>query len=460
MMNEQNEDGMRMQKSVTGKGDIRYWQKRVRKTGSRGNENAFYSVQLQHAGRRMELSLGTPNQMEAAARAKERYLFLISNGWQDFLTKYRAKQSRPSAGTLTVGQYLDAVRTQTELSPMTIEGYAKKFRQIVADVANINGTRARHDYRKGGYHDWINAVHAVPLVSVTPDKIREWKKRFIDSVGKNEIKRRSRTVSCNSMLRQARSLFSRRNVLEKLTVELPTPLPFDGVNVEKRTDTKFYGCGADPRALLRDAAAELGPDHPDQFKAFLLALVLGLRRREVDMLEWQSFDFAAGTIRIQPTKWYKLKTDESSAVLPIEPEISALFRGWRAKTTSEFVIESPRPAKSVSYQWYRCQETFDALLAWLRAKGVQGQKPFHALRKLFGSAVAELHGIHVASASLRHADISTTTQFYSDRTVKLTSGFGAVLSAGQATPFVNPVAPVHPSQTLVQPSQVQSPPPR
>jgi hypothetical protein len=39
------------------------------------------------------------------------------------------------------------------------------------------------------------------------------------------------------------------------------------------------------------------------------------------MLEWQSFDFAAGTIRIQPTKWYKLKTDESSAVLPVEPEI-------------------------------------------------------------------------------------------------------------------------------------------
>jgi hypothetical protein len=79
MMNEKNEDVMRMQggmrNSVTGKDDIRYWQKRVRKTASRGSENAFYSVQLQHAGRRMELSLGTPNQMEAAARAKERYLF-------------------------------------------------------------------------------------------------------------------------------------------------------------------------------------------------------------------------------------------------------------------------------------------------------------------------------------------------------------------------------------------------
>ena len=63
-----------MQKPLSGKGDIRYWQKRVRKTRSvRGEsvtENAFYSVELQHRGRRMGLSLGTTNQMEAAARAK------------------------------------------------------------------------------------------------------------------------------------------------------------------------------------------------------------------------------------------------------------------------------------------------------------------------------------------------------------------------------------------------------
>lgn len=417
-----------MQKSVTGKGDIRYWQRRVRKTGSRGAENAFYSVPLQYAGRRMELSLGTPNQMEAAARAKERYLFLIGNGWDAFLTKYRAKETLPAADTLTVGQYLEAVRISTELDAKTIEGYAKKFRQIVADVAGINGTKARHDYRKGGYHEWLGAVYAVPLASVTPDKIREWKKRFIESVGKNELKRRSRTVSCNSMLRQARSLFSRRNVLDKLQIPLPAPLPFDGVSVEKRTDTKFYGCGVDPRALLAAAMTELGPERPEEFKAFLLALVLGLRRREADLLEWSSFDFAAGTIWIQATKWYQLKTNESAAVLPVEPEILSLFRGWRAKATSEFVIESPRLPKSVSYQWYRCEEIFDELLEWLRAKGVQGQKPFHVLRKLFGSAVAELHGIHVASASLRHADISTTSQFYSDRTVKLTAGFGSVLS--------------------------------
>jgi integrase len=288
---------------------------------------------------------------------------LIGNGWPDFLAKYRGKETPQAPANLTVGQYLDAVRTQTELSPITIEGYAKRFRQIVAAVANIQGNKSRFDYRKSGYHAWLGAVHAVPLATITPDKIREWKKRFIDSAGKNEIKRRSRTTSCNSILRQARSLFSRRNVIDKLKIALPAPLPFDGVSVERRTDTKFYGCGVDPRELLRDAAAELGTDEPDEFKAFLLALVLGLRRREADLLEWTSFDFVAGTLRIQPTRWYKLKTNESAAVLPVEPVFLALFRAWRAKATSEFVIESPRPPKSVAYQRYRCQEIFDGLLA-------------------------------------------------------------------------------------------------
>jgi hypothetical protein len=70
-----------------------------------------------------------------------------------------------------------------------------------------------------------------------------------------------------------------------------------------------------------------------------------------------------------------LKTHESATELPIEPEILVLFHGWRAAATSDFVIESERPPKSVNYQHYRCDETFRALLQWLRSKGGQGNKP-------------------------------------------------------------------------------------
>lgn len=77
--------------------------------------------------------------------------------------------------------------------------------------------------------------------------------------GNDVIARRRATVSSNSTLRQARALFCKRTVLDKLKgVQLPEVLPFAGVSVERRTDTKFYGCGVDPHELLRAAVAELG----------------------------------------------------------------------------------------------------------------------------------------------------------------------------------------------------------
>ncbi len=436
---------------VISKNDTRYWSKRVFKpkifrAGGKVDVSPVYCVKLQHVGRRVTMSLATANQAEAAALAKERYQFLVANGWVEFKEKYRDRQTEKakissdniSTSELggTVGEFLNAVATQTELSPVTVEGYAKSFRRIVSEVARIKGGKARFDYRTGGNQRWLASVHAVPLAEVTPSKVRAWKRKFIDRAGTDELRRRQYTNSCNSLLRQARALFSKRNVLSKLSgVELPAVLPFDDVSVERRTDTKFYGCGTEPNQLFRDALTELSTNRPEELKAFILALVLGLRRKEADTLEWQSFDFGASTVRIMPTRYYQLKTRESAAVLPAEPEIMALFRGWKVTARGAFVIESKRAPKNVRYQRYRAQEVWGSLLGWLRAKGIQGNKPFHALRKLFGSAIADRHGLHAASSALRHSDIRTTSEYYADRSVKVTSGFGSVLSGASVDPF-------------------------
>jgi integrase len=406
------------------------------------------------------MSLGTANGQEAAQRAKERYLYLVTNGWQAFsqkyLSGYEPEGPVPARKTdITVGDFIEATCAQSSLSSVTVGHYARAFRRIVADIFEIRGGRKRFDYRKGGNRQWLEKVHSIPLADVTPERIAEWKRKFVAAAGSDILKKRRATASCNSFLRQARALFSRRNVLDKVkSVQLPPVLPFDGVSVERRTDTKFYGCGVDPRQLLRDAVKELGTERVEELKAFLLALVLGLRRREVDTLEWQSFDFATDTLRVVPTRWYQLKTNESAALLPVEPEILELFRGWRARAKSDFVIESPREPKLVNYQWYRCESVFASLLGWLRGKGVQGIKPFHALRKLYGSVLAERHGIHVASSGLRHADIRTTAEFYADRTVKLTAGFGSVLKAARVLPFASSPAPEEDQPSLVAQDRV------
>jgi integrase len=426
----------------------RYWLDRVykpeitRPDGSR-DQSPNYAVRLSHAGRSMRLSLGTPNHAAAADLAREMFVLLTANGWVVFLAKYRNTDPKPPApsaspdkkSNVTLGEFLAAVRAESDLSRKTFESYATRLRFIVSEVYEITKSRGRHDYRNGGTAKWVEAIDAVPLAVVTSDRIRAWKRWYVDQAGRDEIRRRRYTVTVNSYLRQARALFSKRNVLDKLrSIELPDALPFDGVALEPRTDTKFYGAGIEPLTLVRAAMDELdGDDHQEKLKAFLLAITLGLRRREIDMLEWQSFDFATATLRIIPTKWYALKTNESAAELPIEPEILELFRGWRAGATSEFVIESDRSPKSVNYQHYRCDETFKALLAWLRVKGVQGNKPIHSLRKLYGSALADQHGIHAASSGLRHADIRTTHEFYADRRVKVSPGFGSAISGASVT---------------------------
>jgi integrase len=434
-----------------------FWFRRVYKPQVRGTEADNYAVRLHYGGKEKRLSLGTPNRELAARLARDWFVYLNANGWAAFLAKYRNSAAMALARTgthgpikitgVTVGDFFAAVRAESDLGHKTFDDYARCLRFIISEIRAMTKTRTRHDYRNGGRKAWVAAIDATPLEELTADKIRAWKKSYVARAGYDELKRRRYTVSCNSYLRRARALFSKSKVTDKLrSVKLPALLPFDGVELEPRTDTKFYGAGVEPVTLIRAAIYELAGDRVEELKAFLLGLTLGLRRREMDLLEWQSFDFVGGTIRIMPTKWYQLKTNESASELPVEPEILELFRGWRARATSEFVLESIRSPKSVSYQHYRCEETFQSLLEWLREKGVQGNKPLHALRKMYGSSLADLHGLHAASSGLRHADIRTTSSFYADRRVKVTPGFGSAISGSDVFPVpvdVSILSPPH-----------------
>ena len=417
-----------------------YWRDRVFQPVISGVQVDNYAVRMSCENRQRSLSLRTQNREQAAQTAKDWYAYLSTYGWAAFDAKYRSPTTASGITIapgdvkvhgVTVGDFLTAARNESDLAHKTFDDYARCLRFIVSELRSMTKARSRHDYRNGGRKAWATAIDATHLDAITPDQIRAWKRAYVARAGHDELLRRRYTVSCNSYLRRARALFSKSKVIAKLrTVKLPVVLPFDGVELERRTDTKFYGCGVDAVTLLRAAVDELSGDRDrvEMLKVFLLAITLGLRRREIDMLEWQSFDFVAGTLRIMPTKWYQLKTPESASELPVEPEILELFRGWRARATGEFVLESERAPKAVTYQHYRCTETFAALLGWLRGKGVQGNKPLHALRKMYGSQLADLHGLHVASSGLRHADVRTTAEYYLDRRVRVTAGFGKIVA--------------------------------
>jgi integrase len=187
---------------------------------------------------------------------------------------------------------------------------------------------------------------------------------------------------------------------------LPKPLPFDGITFEPRQSAR-YRSTIDPDKLVQAAQAELAEQDPSAFLAFLLALGAGLRRIEIDRLEWPAFRWNDNVIRVEPTRYFDTKTEHSIGDVQVDPELMAVFRGFAARARNSFVIEDGLNL-STTFTGYRAKDVFDRLGRWLKGHGVTARKPIHELHKEFGSMVNRLHGLSAARDQLRHGDISIT----------------------------------------------------
>jgi integrase len=285
----------------------------------------------------------------------------------------------------------------------------------------------KYDYQHGGQSKWLEKVHSVKLGEVTPARVQEWKRSFLASAGNDPLELRRARISVNSLLRQARCLFANKRI-RHLQLSLPNPLPFDGVDFEPRQSMK-YRSEIDVVALIKAAKAELRDSLPEVYKVFLLAVGAGLRKKEIDLLEWSSFRWQENVIRIEATRYFHPKSEDSIADLPVDREVMVLFRAYYERAKGPFVIKSKRaPLPSKPQQYYRCEPTFEQVNVWLRKYGVSGGKPLHTLRKEYGSLLTRSYGIHAASRALRHADLRTTSEHYSDSTARVTPGIGRLLT--------------------------------
>jgi len=183
---------------------------------------------------------------------------------------------------------------------------------------------------------------------------------------------------------------------------------------------------------LEKLTAEALRELPAQeLKIFLLASMAGLRRNEIDKLDWSAFRWEQSLLRIENSMHFQTKNERSRGDVDLDPELSALFRELYANRMGPFVIESPiRPRRSSTYRHYRCNKVFKSLFAWLRSKGVSSANPLHTLRKEFGSRINDVHGIYAASRALRHADIAITSQHYLDKKSRAAVGLGHLLKGG------------------------------
>jgi integrase len=330
----------------------------------------------------------------------------------------------------TVGDFLDQV-LRTASNQRTVEGYAKAFRQIVSQSFGLDSVRDKYDYRHGGQRKWLENVHSVKLAEVTPARVQEWKRSFLVDAGSDPLALRKARISVNSLLRQARSLFATKRI-RHLQLSLPNPLPFDGMDFEPRQSMK-YRSEIDVTDLIKAAKSELRDSLPEAYKVFLLAIGAGMRKKEIDLLEWSSFRWDENVIRIEATRYFHPKSEDSIADLPVDREVMTLFWGYHKRAKGPFVIKSKRaPLPTKPRQYYRCDQTFEQVNVWLRQHGVGGSKPLHTLRKEYGSLLTRSYGIHAASRALRHADLRMTSEHYSDSTARVTPGIGRLVADRRA----------------------------
>jgi len=413
------------------KSHLDYWRERIKRPKYTRDgvlhHSPHWAIELQSGGKRCNWSLGTSNRDTGAALAREIYLHLQRHGWEATRTRYRPRPEKKS--DLTVGEYLEAVQEVASISPRTLESYAKALRKIVTDAFKIRtpAGQSKFDYVTGGYDAWKERVESMRLAKLTAATIQSWKLAFIAKAGADPLAIRRARNSVNSFLRRAKSLFSAEFLGHLRNIELPNPLPFEGVAFEPRQSNKYYST-IDPPALVARARKELATKHSEAFKIFLLGLFCGLRRHEIDLLEWTAFRWDESVLHITPTQYFHPKSEDSIGKIPIEAELLAIFRGYHAKSRTNFVVSSnvpPRPG--ALYNHYRCEKHFDFLTDWLRGHGVNGLKPLHTLRKEFGSQLCQQFGIYAASRGLRHSAIAVTADFYTDSTARGVVGLGHLL---------------------------------
>lgn len=433
--------------ATLAKTDARYWSARLfrnkyTKEGSTLQTRA-YCARIARAGRRETFNLGTPNKEAGARKAVEIYSSLLTKGWEVTLATYKPKASKP-IHVATVGEFLEEVRATAGLRASTFTVYSQSLRQLVGEIAGIGDQPALDESgqpqrdkkgrivyvsrrrREGGGRDaWAAKVEAQPLDILTPDAVQRWKLAYIDKAGAAPDAIRRATNTSGTILRCARAVFSERAIKfakDKLT--LPDPLPFSGLKIPKMNGTR-YASRIDAAELIAAARKELTGD---VFKIFCLALLCGLRKREIDTLLWRQVDFGAAQVRIEPTEYFSPKSEDSIGTVDLDDELLALLRGWKAQEKGEFVVAPTlKPQKLKARSNYRCNTTFRALYDWLRKYGVTARKPLHELRKELGAILASEQGIFAAQSVLRHAQISTTASYYTDKKRRITAGLGSLL---------------------------------
>jgi len=376
-------------------------------------EVAEWFGRIQHGGRREAVGLGTNNREEAARKAANLYQAIRSDGWEKALMKLDPERNTPRSAA-TVGEYILMLEPLFSGRSNTWYHYSYSLSKIAFE---IEFGKPENDASKfDPFHKpWQEKADKIKLSVITTQAIDSWKRACLKRAGQGEIEQLVAKRNINSFMSSARILFGKKMMrrLEQYRLEKPLVNPFEGVIFEDEGG-KRYTSKIDAGQLLKDARKELAETDPEAWKTILLALGVGLRRAEIDNLGISHIEFSRAEVRVTNTACFRTKTDSSEGIVHVDISLLEELK-QHLDGSGAFVIDPEvPPRKRKSRRHYRCQETFDRVMNWLRQHGVDEVKPLHTLRKEFGSIINAQSDIHTASRQLRHSDIRMTSDVYAD----------------------------------------------
>ena len=379
-----------------------YWTSRV----SIPSGSTMYAVEIHYRGERHRFPLETADKAKAAEKCRNIYLSLVGRGWKETLLEFNpdCAPAEKSTKVSTIGELIAEVSRTVSFNPITFSTYTRCLRRIAADVSGIGDQAAVDEAgnpkkdRRGrikylsrrhtkGNALWLAAVDAVSLSILTPSAVQGWRVDLENAAKGSEIKEQRAKVTTSSVIRNAKALFSDDNLEHaRAILILPDPLPSSG-KLKLTEPVSSFKSKVDVLKVIATAQKELSGE---PLKIFLLGMLSGLRKNEIDKMEWQAIDFRRATVDLNPTEFSKAKSKDSEEEVDLDPELLGLMRQWHKDRKGDFVIESDKAAKSNDANpQYRCEKHFQALYAWVEEAGSQGIETTPRIAEGVGSTLGK-----------------------------------------------------------------------
>lgn len=386
-------------------------------------EPVAYCARLQRGRERRQVDLGVCV-LAVARMLAVRFAEDLQFGWRHARAKlalnkacFPLRDGLASGSPFTYGQCFELYRRTASVRKSTAAANIAKARRLVGEASEISGPESPRDE---AYTFWKERVNAIEVSKLKASTLAAWRKEaIVDHQGSSSAETRK------GWLRALTSVFGAEMRIIFSEFGLLGPLPGEGVKVPQPRQNRFR-CKMCPQLLLDRARTELRESHPEAYLIFLLAFVMGLRRREIEFLKWSAVDFQTGVLFVSPAHSGEnaLKTPSSEGQLEIPRALLSSLTEYKSRSAGMFVIESAaNPSiRATGRGSYRAGRHSEVLISWLRSVGFGYRSPIHALRKFCGKLIADKHGLEAASLFLRHSSTRVTRQAYIGEVVKHSFG--------------------------------------